>query len=233
MVPIVINKKGYIDNYSFEKYIIATCQKHKEEKRALAFSFLVYDFENVNITQILENKEYWSSLDKISGKYLSVFYLNSKNEYYEKRQKEIYKEKQRASEQNRNEGWMSFLVPLSFEKTPLEKTIEYLKNEFNIADEIKTPFLLFFQTEGEQIIDSFIITLKEDKIEDGFLELKKYLKKAAKSLKTITEEDYSNQVVFDLLKVDIKEGLLIKVGKAVIKKLNINLIFAIIRTLGG
>ncbi|HOH71059.1 MAG TPA: hypothetical protein PK984_04040 [Paludibacteraceae bacterium] len=79
MVPIVINEKQQFDEEGFKDFFIQKCKQHKSEGRALAFAFIVYDFENHTITNILKDKNYWSALDKISGNMLSVFYINSQD----------------------------------------------------------------------------------------------------------------------------------------------------------
>lgn len=51
---------------------------------------------------------------------------------------------------------------------------------------------MFFQTFGGMITDYFLVELKEEKIEDCFLELKSYIKAAVERLKMIEEDNYSN-----------------------------------------
>ena len=73
MVPLYITTKDKeFGHEDFVDYLTDLCRQHKEQGRALAFAFLAYDFEDNTITQMLKNKDYWATLDKISGKYLSA-----------------------------------------------------------------------------------------------------------------------------------------------------------------
>ncbi len=49
------------------------CANHHKNARALAFAFILYDFEHPQIAKVLEDQHYWNALNKISGKYLTVF----------------------------------------------------------------------------------------------------------------------------------------------------------------
>lgn len=208
MVPIVTNGKQYFDEESFKKSIMETCENHKKEGRALAFAFIVYDFENHTIPEILKNKDYWSSLDKISGRRLSVFYINSQDEYYNQRQEEIYQEAQKRMSWNAQKGVMSYLVPITRKPTPTDNAIHYLRKEFEIEENINTPFVIFFQLNNDNnISDSFIVGLKKEKLEDAFLELREHIQKAVNSLDKVLPENYGNhQEIFNLIKAEVESG---------------------------
>jgi len=64
---------------SFLKRFIDICEEHLENGRAKAFAFLLYDFQNQNIKDILKNQGGFAQLDRLSGNDLSVFYLHSDN----------------------------------------------------------------------------------------------------------------------------------------------------------
>lgn len=208
MVPIVTNGKQYFDEESLKKSIMETCENHKKEGRALAFAFIVYDFENHTIPEILKNKDYWSSLDKISGKRLSIFYINSQDEYYNQRQEEIYQEAQKRMSWNAEKGVMSYLVPITRKPTPTDNAIRYLRKEFEIEENINTPFVIFFQLNNDNYIsDSFIVGLKKEKLEDAFLELRNHIRKAVNSLDKVLPENYGNhQEIFNLIKTEVESG---------------------------
>ncbi len=235
MIPIVANKEQSFDAESFEKYIIETTKMHKEQGRALAFAFIIYDFDNHTINQILKKEDYWSSLDKISGKNLSVFYINSQNEYYKKRQNEIFQEELRQRENNTQDGFMSFLVPITKKPTPLDNAVGLIKTEFSIQDDIKLPAVLFFQTNEEEISDSFLITLKEEKLENAFLELRDHIKNAVDSLSEVKSEYYGNhQEIFNLIKNGVEGGKFNKfVKKKITSKIGIGTIISLVKMIAG
>ena len=76
MVPIYLNGKSGKAGDSFEQFsheFMAICRSHQEEARALAFAFILYDFDHPQIAKLLRDADYWKALNKISGKYLTVF----------------------------------------------------------------------------------------------------------------------------------------------------------------
>jgi hypothetical protein len=235
MVPIVINDNQSFDDNSFKDYLLNICQTHKDQQRALAFAFIVYDFDDYTITQILQDKNYWTTLDKLSGQYLSVFYVNSQNEHYKRRQQEIYLEERNRQAENARKGIVSFFVPLMLKATPLDKTIALIKKDFEITDEIKHPLVIFFQSDGEEILDYFLVSLKQEKLEDAFLELKSLLKNAIEGIKRVTPDNFENhQEIFDLLKSEVKSGKLYNfINKKIVAKLGIGTIISLVKTIAG
>ena len=58
MVPLRLLKDDAIHELTTEAFhqsIIDVCNKHREESRALAFAFILYDFENPQINKILND----------------------------------------------------------------------------------------------------------------------------------------------------------------------------------
>ncbi len=56
MVPLKIFNDGMIQelsNDAFAQSIIDVCEKHRDDKRALAFAFILFDFESPQIFKIL------------------------------------------------------------------------------------------------------------------------------------------------------------------------------------
>ena len=236
MVPIVTNGKQYFDEENLKKSIMETCENHKKEGRALAFAFIVYDFENHTIPIILKNKDYWSSLDKISGRRLSVFYINSKDEYYNQRQEEIYQEAQREMSWNAQKGVMSYFAPITRKPTPTDNAIHYLRKEFEIEANIKTPFVIFFQLNNDNnISDSFIVGLKKEKLEDAFLELRNHIQRAVNSLDKVSPENYGNHhEIFNLIKEEVERGkFYIFVNDIIKKNLTLGTLISIAKLFGG
>ena len=151
MVPIVINDNQSFDDNSFKDYLLNICKTHKDQQRALAFAFIVYDFDDYTITQILQDKNYWATLDKLSGHYLSVFYVNSQNEYYNRRQQEIYLEEKHRQEEIARKGYISFFVPITLKSDTIRQDhISLIKNDLQIEEDIKHPLVIFFQSDGEK-----------------------------------------------------------------------------------
>ncbi|HPB85804.1 MAG TPA: hypothetical protein PLR63_08480, partial [Paludibacteraceae bacterium] len=59
----------------------------------------------------------------------------------------------------------------------------------------------------DNISDSFIVGLKQDRFEDAFLELRDHIKNAVESLNKVLPENYKNhQEIFNLIKSGVKSG---------------------------
>jgi hypothetical protein len=131
------------------------------------------------------------------------------------------------------------LIPVTLEATPeatpLDQTIIFIKEEFGISENIKHPFILFFQTDGENIIDSFVVKLKQEELEKAFLELKRLIKNAVNSLIKVTPENYENhKELFNLIRTGVQGGNAIEyVNNKVLSKIGIGTIIALIKTIAG
>lgn len=93
MVTIFEQGQGQGIGYSLNSFLrrfIDICEEHLENGRAKAFAFLLYDFKNQHIKDILKNKGGFAQLDRLSGNDLSLFYLDSDNRRLIKAFNEIF-----------------------------------------------------------------------------------------------------------------------------------------------
>jgi len=194
------------DFLSFKDKMIQICNQHRVDNRALAFAFILYDFENPQLWKILNDTEYWMALNEISGKYLTVFSLN-------------YREKQKVKKHRRSEfKGFQFLTNISTKDSPSEGTNELIKKYFGDDIEVKYPAVLFFQVDKESVIDSLLFELKEEMIEPAFLELKEYIKSSVNALKQISSENMGNiKEIFDCLERDVESTKSVRKIKRVLK----------------
>jgi len=195
MVPLKILIDGTIiclEENEFNGGITQLCERHKEEERALAFAFLIYDFVNPQIIKVLDDIEYWKALDSISGKLLSIYYIHSRENIFGEDLKAASGIEKRGMYAGTAEGRYERVVPM-------------LKRYLELESNVHLPSILFFQTEGSMITDYFIVELKEEKIEESFIELKSYIKAAVDRLKIIERENYDNSCgIFDNLKQGVE-----------------------------
>ena len=206
-IPIVLNKDGSFNSDSFVYYMTNLIKQLKEEKLALAFAFLVFDFSNYTINQILKNEDYWNSLHVISGRYLSIFYINSQSSFYMQKKVDLYLETVEGRELIGNDASPFFKSSIYKEPTPEDNALAFVKDKFKVNNDINLPFVIFFQTNEDQITDSFIVGLKEDRLEEAFLELKFHIENAVKAISEVKSEYYGNhQEIFNLLKNGIEGG---------------------------
>lgn len=177
---------------SFHQKMIDICNADREKDKALAFAFILYDFNNPQIWKVLNDTQYWFALNNISGNFLTVFSLN----YKPPKQRE-------RSPANYSNGFSEF-TDISFHKNPSVGTNELIKKYFGNEIRLNYPAILFFQVNKNKVIDSLLIELEEEKIEDSFIELKDYIKKTADLLKNITSENKNNyQEIFDLIEREV------------------------------
>ncbi len=62
---------------SFLRRFDEICSEHLAKGRAKSFAFIFYDFTDQAIRKILKNQGVFAELDRLSGKELSVFYLDA------------------------------------------------------------------------------------------------------------------------------------------------------------
>lgn len=161
---------------------------------ALAFAFLVYDFDNPEIRQIISNNHYLEALDYISGDLLDVFYVNS--EY-------ISKQSKKAEKSN-----VSF-IELSMQEIPNSKHLnprEFAKDLIN-EDTIPSPSIIFFKADSEMVKEFVIYSIDKSNFEESFLELKNIIQKSVSVLSAIEPENkIKKNEIFTQLKENIESS---------------------------
>lgn len=194
MLPIVYPNNTNADPDNLRNYIMQVCQTHKSENRALAFAFIVADLHNPHVNKILHDHNYINALHEISGKTLTVFFLMDN-----------YVNRTIIDSSNSNRillelGVQSLNGPPSLMPKQLAEIL--------IEEEIlETPCILFFQVEDYNVTDFFITKLNENRIEDGFLEIKDIIEKAVKSLAIVKPENRKNsKELFNLIQLEIESS---------------------------
>jgi hypothetical protein len=207
MYPILLNSenKGY-SFHAFYQRFIEICEEHKTSKKAMVFAFILYDFENAQIAKILEDKDYWLSLNSISGSYLTVFSLHYKPKVRYRRKKD--------------DGMVLYhMTSVRDFHNPSESANILIRQYFGHI-EVKYPAVLFFQIQDGQVLDHTLIELNEEEIGPAFLELKTYIKSAVDALKKIEDENKENhQEIFELVKGNVRSERSIKVAKRTVRKI--------------
>lgn len=188
MHPIIFPNNEGGSPQEIKDYILETCNKHKNEERALAFAFIISDLENPHVNKILRDTDYLKSLHVISGQFLTVFFLH---DAYAK--KTISKAKE------------STLVRIELSVQPINAIPNIRPKDLAnvlIDDEIlSTPSILFFQVDNGIITDYFVTSLKANEIQNGFNEIKEIIKVAVDSFSNVENENKQNsEALFKLLK---------------------------------
>lgn len=82
MNPIFEQGQGQGIGYGYRHFLqqfLNICNDHLENKRAKSFAFILYDFHDENIRTILKKQGVFTQLDRLSGKDLTLFYIDSEN----------------------------------------------------------------------------------------------------------------------------------------------------------
>ncbi len=82
MIPIFEQGQGNGIGYSFNTFLsrfVNICGEHLENEKAKSFAFILYDFNNDSIKEVLKNQGGFARLDRLSGTDLSVFYIHSES----------------------------------------------------------------------------------------------------------------------------------------------------------
>jgi ferritin-like protein len=83
---------------------------------------------------------------------------------------------------------------------------------------VNYPAILFFQVNEEAVIDSILIELEAQRIEDAFMELKQHIKLVVDVLKKIHKENSRNfKEIFDLIEAQLNRSKNSQKIKRVIK----------------
>ena len=208
MIRIGIHNKKDLDLNSFKSEISSLCKSQKDNDKALAFAFIVYDFKNPSIRKILKDDEYWDSLNSISGNRLGVFYLDTKESSNLKSSNiginnsiidDSYSTESR--DYNSSRGF-SMMTKISISPITLTTTNHFIKQLFNIENNIETPFIIFFQANSEEeILDSFFVQLNKNNIEESYKELEEIITKAVESVESVKDENkFEDEAIFNLIK---------------------------------
>jgi hypothetical protein len=198
MVPIKFQDQNELLGLSpkdLQSKIIEICEGHHSENKALAFAFILFDFDSPQVSKVLSDFKYWKALDMISGNYLSIFHLHTKEELF-------------AEDLRRFDGTVfKGLQNLGIGPSVLAK----LKFFIEPGEDVRTPSILFFQTDGKFVSDYYVVELKEEKVENSFIEIKTYIKAAVDSISNVTAENRGNrQPIFKLIESGLKSEQLMK-----------------------
>ena len=206
MITIYLNKERN-EGHSFEEFndkFLSICNEHQEQDRALAFAFILYDFNNPQVKKVLNDDDYWYSLNKLSSNYLTIFSIH---QVPEKRRELHPGLKGRIG--NRGPVYHMESIPTFNDFTDASNL---LINKYFDTVGINYPCILFFQVLDELIIDAFVIELDNKFIEGSF-------ESAVNAMKKILPEYRKNySEIFNCLRINIDGLTFLKKSKNLITK---------------
>jgi hypothetical protein len=188
MCPIVLSGKAPHEGYSFEEFdrkFEAICNSHLEEGRALAFAFILYDFDHPEVAKVLRDSDYWNALDQISGRFLTVFSFD-------------------LTGKNARRLQSSFGNPRSVRRR-LHDSTGFIGKRFGEEIKATMPSILFFQVSAGRVSNSHIVKLGADTVEEAFHEIRDALSVAVEAVHGVKLEFRSNtDEIFNLILTELK-----------------------------
>jgi hypothetical protein len=168
MVPVYIGRSRKVsDSFGeFTSEFLKICRSHQEQKRALAFAFILYDFDHPEIRKVLADQDYWDALDHISGTTLTVFSFH------------IDENRRTGSHSHRGETFA--------------ESQQFLTQRFGVAIPKGKPSILFFQVTKEEVSNPCIIAVRANTVEEAFNEIRGILLDAVDSLSQVQPEFRGN-----------------------------------------
>jgi len=204
MFPVYINRtEKNVDFDFFVDNFFRICKYHQSEGRASAFAFIIYDFHDPHLTKVLMDTDYWKTLDKTSGHLLTVFSLFEE-----------------PTKHKLNDRLVPKRVRMKFEAVKVETikdvglSYREIVEQFFGGTDFSSPSILFFQVKDDVISDYFFVGLSENKIEEGFNELKHLIDTSVEAIKQIAPENKENySEIFHQLELNINSAVWWKKAK--------------------
>lgn len=145
----------------FEERVLQICEQHQREQRACAFAFIINDARSPHLEQVLRDSAYWTALDAISGKALTVFSVFAGT----LRREDAFAPEDHAADMRRIE----------------QGTRRVLDSHFGLT-ELTFPSVLFFQVDDGKVSASRLVKLKARGLLQAYLELEGLLQLAAQAV---------------------------------------------------
>lgn len=176
---------------SFQAKFLDICKDHRENGRALAFAFILYDFQNAHVAKMLQDESFVRSLHHQSGTHLTIFYL------------QLARPRRRPRPQH-DSRYIQMLQVVNFNDNPSNATNQLLTQYFGQQVEVSYPAVLFFQVHNNSIIDSLLVELTGKNADEVYNEISGYVAPAVEALKKITAPNVGNsQEIFNNLELRV------------------------------
>ena len=203
MVPIFLRgADGGKDYYreDFPQAFFELCKSHRKENRALAFAFILCDFNNAEVFKVLQDHDYWAALDNLSGEYLTIFSFHIAPET----------QRQQSADQPgmlRAEHRNAFTLANTFISELVH--VQYKSGEAAV---------LFFQVEGAEVVGAHLVHLEASKVEESFNEIRALIKDVVESVSRVQPQFKGNSTeIFALITNTLDQRHLIGNAKRTLK----------------
>lgn len=164
---------------SFVREVMAVCEDHRNQGRALLFAFLLFGSRDPEVMKVINDRDYWRALDHEAGEYLTVFVMTSPLS------------DPRSPRQRWNE----------FEQGAAVRALEVLKNHFRAPEEVQLPCLTLFQVKDGEVIDGFAARIVGESSDATYRCIKGHFTLVRDALLDLREENKKqDQEIFSLVR---------------------------------
>lgn len=180
MIPLVKHKGQDYSYGSFLKLLKNSAKEAYEKNNVFCNCLLIFDETHAEVVKLLRDREYYASLNAISGRFINIFHagvkFGKKGEHYEFDHRELqYKD-----------------------------VIEQLRAEFLEYQDPKTPLVFFFYVKKDEIPETIVFKISDGTAREIYQELHLLLNRIKDSIINIEVENSSNyEVIFDLQRAGI------------------------------
>lgn len=176
--------------HEFSEHFLEICEQHRREHRALAFALLLYRLEDASLIKTLQDEAYWNALDEMAGRFVTVYV---------------------------------FYSPMRLPKSPddpwrekdveeASAALELLQQHFSFGQRLNLPCMLFFQVQGNEVTDSYVVPLSQLSIEATFSEVREILDVTRRAVEKVRPENKNNaQEIFSLIRGELKDHHLARI----------------------
>jgi len=152
----------------FREKVIAICNQHRAEKRALVFAFLLFDRRHAQVARVLDESRFYETLNEIAGSLLTVFFIHS----------------EALQPGKASNSW-------AYQANEVAKLIT---DQFEVGGDWnrEKPAILFFQVDDNRISQARFASFDDERREETFIAIKRLLKTAAESIAKVQPEFSAN-----------------------------------------
>ncbi len=167
VIPIFEERVDGAVGYTFPEFrsrFLEICEEHLQSRRAFLFALLLFDVDTPEIAKVLRDPDYWAALDKISGRYLTVFTLLTQQP------RSDYRREQRS------------MVGIDSVPDRGMKLQLILNSYFGLETRVNLPSVLLFQVAEGKVSWYTFVQLRAGTVESSFGEIRDLLRDLADAL---------------------------------------------------
>jgi hypothetical protein len=180
MVPLVRHENEDLSYSSFLKLLKESASNAYENKQIFCNCLLIFDETHPEMVKLLRDREYYASLNSVSGRWINVFHAGVKIGNKEPR------------------------LLLDHRESQYREIIQNLRSEFLENQNPKNPLVFFFYVKNDEIAETIVFKISDGSTQEMYQELRQLLERVKSSIQDVEAENASNyEVIFDLQRIGV------------------------------